>query len=80
MDTIIKKIMEMMEPKVKEWLKEAFDVGYNVGEEDTSRRMYDMFLRGYASGAVDAYDKLGAIAPEEISPEEFSNIMAGDAN
>lgn len=80
MDTIIKKIMEMMEPKVKEWLKEAFDVGYKVGEEDTSRRMYDMFLRGYASGAVDAYDKLGAIAPEEISPEEFSNIMAGDAN
>lgn len=80
MDTIIKKIMEMMEPKVKEWLQEAFDVGYKVGEEDTSRRMYDMFLRGYASGAVDAYDKLGAIAPEEITPEEFSNIMSGGAN
>ena len=80
MDTIIKKILELMEPKVKEWLKEAFDVGYKVGEEDTSRRMYDMFLRGYAMGAVDAYDKLGAINPEEITPEEFSNIMTGDAN
>lgn len=76
METILKKIIEMMEPKVKDWLQEAFDVGYKVGEEDGNRRMYDMFLRGYAAGAVDAYDKLGAINPEEISPEDFTKMMA----
>lgn len=79
-EMILKKIIELLEPKVKEWLQEAFDVGYKISEEDTSRRMYDMFLRGYASGAVDAYDKLGAIAPEEITPEEFQKIIVGDAN
>ena len=76
-EAILKKIIELLEPKVKEWLKEAFDVGYKVGEEDGQRRMYDLYLRGYANGAVDAYDKLGAIGPEEISPEEFNNLMSG---
>lgn len=81
METIIKKIIEMIEPKIKEWLQEAFDVGYKVGEEDASRRMYDLYLRGYASGAVDAYDKLGAIqGVEEISAEEFTKVMTGEAN
>lgn len=76
-EAILKKIIEMLEPKIKEWLKEAFDVGYKIGDEDGQRRMYDLYLRGYASGAVDAYDKLGAISPEEISAEEFQNLMTG---
>lgn len=79
-EAIIKKIIELLEPKIKEWLQEAFDVGYKVGEEDASRRMYDLYLRGYASGAVDAYDKLGAIGIEEISAEEFTKLMGGDVN
>lgn len=74
---ILRKIIQLLEPKVKEWLQEAFDVGYKIGDEDGQRRMYDLYLRGYASGAVDAYDKLGAIAPEEISAEEFEKIMTG---
>ena len=76
-EAIIKKIVEMLEPKIKEWLQEAFDVGYQIGDEDGQRRMYDLYLRGYASGAVDAYDKLGAIPIEEISAEEFQKLMAG---
>lgn len=76
-ETILKKIVELLEPKIKEWLQEAFDVGYKIGEEDGQRRMYDLYLRGYASGAVDAYDKLGAIPIEEISAEEFQKLMTG---
>jgi hypothetical protein len=80
-ESIIKKLIEMIEPKINEWLQRAFDVGYKIGEEDASRRMYDLYLRGYASGAVDAYDKLGAIQGiEEISAEEFEKIMTGDVS
>ena len=78
--SLIQKLLELFEPRIKEWLQEAFDVGYKVGEEDASRRMYDLYLRGYASGAVDAYDKLGAIGIEEISAEEFTKLMGGDVN
>lgn len=76
-ESIIKKILDLIEPKVKEWLQEAFDVGYKVGSEDASRRMYDLYVRGYSSGAVDAYDKIGAIPIEEISAEEFVEMMNG---
>lgn len=79
-ESILKKLAEMIEPKINEWLQKAFDVGYKVGDEDGQRRMYDLYLRGYAAGAVDAYDKLGAIAPEEISAEEFTKIMTGDVS
>lgn len=76
-ETLLKKLADMIEPKIKEWLQRAFDVGYKVGEEDATRRMYDLYLRGYAAGAVDAYDKLGAIGIEEISAEEFKHLMIG---
>lgn len=73
-DSIIKKIIEKLEPKIKEWLQEAFNVGYKVGEEDATRRMYDLYLRGYNTGAIDAYAKLGAINPEEITAEEYEHL------
>ena len=48
------KLNEMMKPI----LKEVYAEGYNAGQEDTSRRMYSMYVWGYENGAVDAYAKL----------------------
>ncbi len=73
-EALIRKIVEMLEPRIKKWLKEAFDVGYKVGEEDATRRMYDLYLKGYDTGAVDAYAKIGAILPEETSKEMFDQL------
>lgn len=74
---IIKQLAAAIEPNVQEWLQDAYNVGYKIGDDDGQRRMYDLYLRGYASGAVDAYDKLGKNSGvEEISVEEFRQIMA----
>lgn len=74
---ITRQLVAAIEPQIRDWMQEAKCAGYKIGEEDGQRRMYDLYLRGYAAGAVDAYEKLGKNAGiEEITPEEFRRIMA----
>ena len=64
-------IQEKLKELIKPIMKEVYAEGYNAGQDDTSRRMYQLYIMGYENGAVDAYARLGAVEIPEVTDEEF---------
>lgn len=59
---IQEKLKEMMKPI----LKEVYAEGYNAGQEDTSRRMHEMYIYGRINGYADACAKYGVVELDDI--------------
>lgn len=76
-ETIVSKIIEAFEPKVKEWVREAHKEGYKEGYEDASRRMLFAFNTGWKNGYVEAYVDSGAIEIPEVDKELEQTVFEG---
>ena len=59
---IQEKLKELMKPI----LKEVYAEGYNAGQEDTSRRMYQLHLMGYERGYAEALAEHGVVELDDI--------------
>lgn len=66
---IMQKIISEMEPKVQEWLQEAYNCGYKIGSEDATRRAHELYLFGLATGYTDAQTDQGAVDIEEVNED-----------
>lgn len=62
----IKMFEETLKKILKPTLKEVYAEGYNAGQEDTSRRMHDIYSYGYINGYTDATAKAGVIELDDI--------------
>ena len=69
MDRIAEKCAISVEKRLKRWLENAYatgyaagrDVGYEVGGEDATRRMHDMYNIGKKDGRAEAEAEAGVI-------------------
>lgn len=73
-ENITKAITDAIEPRVKEWLKQAYDVGYKVGSEDATRRAHELYMFGRIEGYANAKADAGEIEIDELSPEVFDEV------
>ena len=60
----------MIQEKLKEMMKpimaEVYAEGYNAGQEDTSRRMHEMYVFGHIKGYTDALAEHGIVELDDI--------------
>lgn len=83
MDRIAEKCAISVEKRLKRWLEDAYatgyaagrDVGYEVGGEDATRRMHDMYNIGKKEGRAEAEAEAGVIEVDGFDEELDQTIF-----
>lgn len=78
-EEFMKKMVTIIEPTVQDWLKQAYDCGYEIGGEDATRRMHDMYMFGRIDGYADGKAEIGEIDLDGLSPEVFDEVQEAEA-
>lgn len=72
LDKITEMVWEKLEPKVADVVEEA----YKKGAEDTIRRFAFVYDTIAKSAKEDAYAEAGAIPIEEITKEQYEEMVS----
>ena len=75
-EKLIKKILELIEPTIRGWIKEAYKEGYS----DAQRHMSEMYLWGKDKGYDDALTYLSGVEIPEVDEELSQTIFEEVAN
>lgn len=62
----LKMFEETLKKILKPTIKEVYAEGYNAGQEDTSRRMHEMYTYGFMNGYCEAKAEVGEIELEDV--------------
>jgi len=68
---MIEKLLEMVEPTIKGWIKEAYKEGYS----DAQRHMSEMYSWGKEKGYDDALTYLAGIEIPEVDEKTEREVF-----